>query len=130
MSHQPMIETHLNEGVHVLFLAKPGDHKYMFEWLEAYPRLPCLEFKDEKGRTHSYRWQNNVPLHGDKDAIAVNFFEYTMKNESGKKIFRGSWVTDIEMSKQNVEQMTRAGRCRWKIENECFNTLKNQGYHI
>ena len=22
------------------------------------------------------------------------------------------------------------GRCRWKIENETFNTLKNQGYHI
>src|SRR5262249_1558832 len=24
----------------------------------------------------------------------------------------------------------RAGRCRWKIENEAFNTLKNQGYHF
>ncbi|MCP4990175.1 MAG: hypothetical protein GY928_30290 [Colwellia sp.] len=26
--------------------------------------------------------------------------------------------------------MSQAGRCRWKIENECFNTLKNQGYHL
>jgi len=26
--------------------------------------------------------------------------------------------------------MVKAGRCRWKIENEGFNTLKNQGYHI
>jgi selenocysteine lyase/cysteine desulfurase len=24
----------------------------------------------------------------------------------------------------------RAGRSRWKIENETFNTLKNQGYHF
>jgi len=24
----------------------------------------------------------------------------------------------------------RAGRARWKIENETFNTLKNQGYHL
>jgi hypothetical protein len=24
----------------------------------------------------------------------------------------------------------RAGRGRWKIENETFNTLKNQGYHF
>jgi hypothetical protein len=24
----------------------------------------------------------------------------------------------------------RAGRARWKIENETFNTLKNQGYHF
>ena len=26
--------------------------------------------------------------------------------------------------------MVKAGRSRWKIENECFNTLKNQGYCI
>ena len=24
----------------------------------------------------------------------------------------------------------RAGRTRWKVENETFNTLKNQGYHL
>jgi len=26
-------------------------------------------------------------------------------------------------------QLMRAGRARWKIENETFNTLKTQGYH-
>ena len=26
--------------------------------------------------------------------------------------------------------MMRAARARWKIENETFNTLKNQGYHF
>lgn len=25
---------------------------------------------------------------------------------------------------------TGGGLCRWKIENECFNTPKNQGYHL
>jgi len=30
----------------------------------------------------------------------------------------------------NVEELVEAGRCRWKIENETFNTLKNQGYQI
>ncbi len=24
----------------------------------------------------------------------------------------------------------RTGRCRWKVENETFNTLKNQGYNL
>jgi len=24
----------------------------------------------------------------------------------------------------------RGGRARWKVENETFNTLKNQGYHL
>jgi len=130
MSHQPMIETYLKEGAHVLFVAKPGDHKYLFEWLDTYTELPSLECTDKKNYSHHYRWQNKVPLHGDKEAIEVNFFEYSMKNANGKIVYKNSWVTDIKISQQNVEQMTKAGRCRWKIENECFNTLKNQGYHI
>ena len=30
----------------------------------------------------------------------------------------------------NVYEVMRAGRARWKIENETFNTLKNQGYNF
>jgi len=41
-----------------------------------------------------------------------------------------SWVTDIPVSEENIRELVRGGRCRWKIENETFNTLKNQGYHI
>lgn len=130
MSHQPMIDTTKAQGMHYLFVAKPGDHKYMFEWLDGYPELPSLEVVDEKGRKHRYSWQNDIPLHGDANAINVNFFEYQLENAAGKVTYKNSWVTDIEMTVGNVQDMTRAGRCRWKIENECFNTLKNQGYHI
>ena len=31
------------------------------------------------------------------------------------------------MSRETVEPVMRGGRARWKIENETFNTLKNQG---
>jgi hypothetical protein len=34
------------------------------------------------------------------------------------------------VTKSNVVELVKAGRARWKIENECFNTLKNQGYYI
>jgi hypothetical protein len=34
------------------------------------------------------------------------------------------------VSKRNVYRLMRGGRARWKIENETFNTLKNQGYHF
>jgi len=44
--------------------------------------------------------------------------------------YRNSWVTDFQISEHNIVQRVQAGRCRWKIENECFNTLKNQGYSI
>lgn len=130
MSHQPMIENTVDNGMHYLFVAKPGDHKYMTEWLNAYNSLPTTEYIDDKGRTHIYSWQNNVPLHGGSEAIDVNWFQYQLKNQQGKITYTNSWVTDIEITESNVEHMTKAGRCRWKIENECFNTLKNQGYHL
>ncbi len=38
------------------------------------------------------------------------------------------WVTDLLITKSNVYRIMRAGRARWKVENETFNTLKNQGY--
>jgi hypothetical protein len=34
------------------------------------------------------------------------------------------------VSRQNIVELVKAGRARWKIENETFNTLKNQGYHL
>jgi len=42
----------------------------------------------------------------------------------------GSWVTDFRLEEQNVYQIMRGGRARWKIENETFNTLKNQDYQF
>jgi len=39
-------------------------------------------------------------------------------------------VTDIVIDENNVIQLVKGGRARWKVENEGFNTLKNQGYHI
>ena len=64
----------------------------------------------------------------------TNFFRYTilMIDEKGneKIIFRNSWISDLDLSEKLIRHFVRGGRCRWKIENECFNTLKNQGYYI
>lgn len=130
MSHQPMIEVTRGNGMHYLFVAKPGDHKNMTEWLNANNSLSTTEYIDDKGGTHIYTWQNNVPLHGGEKAIEVNWFQYQLKNKQGKITYTNSWVSDIEITANNVEHMTKAGRCRWKIEKECFNTLKNQGYNL
>ena len=41
-----------------------------------------------------------------------------------------TWVTDILLAPSTVRSVMKGGRARWKIENETFNTLKNQGYHF
>jgi len=39
-------------------------------------------------------------------------------------------MTDFTVTSENVYQLMRGDRARCKIENETFNTLKNQGYHF
>ena len=39
-------------------------------------------------------------------------------------------MTDLNVTTETVYSIMRGGRARWRIENETFNTLKNQGYHL
>jgi hypothetical protein len=121
--------------MHYILVAKPKDHKSLMEWLDAYDEAEWgqLEHIDDKGKKHVYEWMNDVPLNGREDTIKVNYFRYRIESdEKGKKktTYKNSWVTDINIVKGNVKKLVKAGRAKWKIENECFNTLKNQGYHI
>ena len=66
-----------------------------------------------------------------KDSIQVNFFEYELFNpEADKVTYRNTWITDFIVSPDNIKKLVEGGRARWSIENEGFNTLKNNGYHI
>ena len=133
-SKQPIIEDILAQRMHYLFVAKPDDHKYMMEWIDAYDDLGRVEFEDEASRHHVYEWINNVPLNGKEDPIQVNFLRcFVMKaDKSGKQkiVYRNSWVTDIDVTPENIKTLVRAGRCRWKSENELFNVMKNHGYYM
>ncbi len=133
-SKQPFITEVNLAGYNCILVAKPGDHKYMMEWVDAYDSIPNKRVVDSKGRIHQYEWIEGVPLNGREDAIDVNFFLYKIisidKNGKEKINFKGSWVTDLPLNEENIELMVKGARSRWKIENECFNTLKNQGYQI
>ncbi|GAB6161167.1 hypothetical protein JCM12298_03260 [Desulfothermus naphthae] len=114
-----------------ILVAKLKDHKLLIEWVSKQKRMgnvPRVEYKDKKGRKHVYEWINDVQLNGF-DTTLVNYFEYKIIGEE-KINYRNSWITDISLSRDNIEHLVRGGRSRWKIENETFNTLKNQGYHL
>jgi hypothetical protein len=131
-SKQPFIDALKKARLAFILVAKPTDHKILFEWvdeLDALADVGHMKLVDDKGRHHLYRWVNKVPLNGTRDADDVSFFEYWLK-VGGKATYHNSWVTDTTVDNNNVVEMVKAGRARWKIENETFNTLKNQGYHI
>jgi len=131
-SKQPMIEAIASHDMHYVFTAKPDDHKMLMEWvngLRLLNEVVHMEYVDRRGRTHVYEWASAVPLNGSKNSPLVNFFEYWLKD--GQRVgYHNSWVTDLPLDDECIEEMVRIGRSRWMIENEVFNTVKNHGYHI
>jgi hypothetical protein len=77
---------------------------------------------------HRFRFVNQVPLNALNAELLVNFSEYwEISGDHGQHF---CWVTDLRVTKRTVYPLMRGGRARWKIENETFNTLKNQGYNF
>lgn len=129
-SNAPHIQDIQQRGWHYILGAKEGDHKFLWKYVaEEQAKGQVVEFEIVEGNvTHRFRYLNQVPLNESHQDVVVNFLEYW---EIGpKKTQHFSWVTDFTISQDNAYQLMRGGRARWKIENETFNTLKNQGYNF
>jgi hypothetical protein len=107
---------------------KPGDHKYLFEWISDLTPKKHQQV-DVDGTIHEFSYYEDVPLNDANHDYRVNVIEYTEIKKSGGQR-RWSWVTKLKVTDDNVYKIMRAARARWRIENETFNTLKNQGYHF
>lgn len=134
-SKQPFINELKRHRMSYLLVAKPADHKVLYEFVDQLremeaEELETLTIKDHKGYTHQYEWAAKVPLNGHEKSDDVQYLEYTMIRKDGKATYHNVWVTDLEIDEHNVAELVQVGRARWKIENETFNTLKNQGYHL
>jgi hypothetical protein len=131
-SNAPHIETLQDHDLHYILGVKGGDHAYLFHQVQAAEhagRVSYYERHDRAARVvHRFRFVNQVPLNASNADVRVNFIEYWEIGQT--KVQHFSWVTDFRVSKRNVYHLMRGGRARWKIENETFNTLKNQGYHF
>ncbi len=71
---------------------------------------------------------HDVPLNASNVDVRVNVI--ASWELGATKVQHFSWITDLRVNKRNVSTLMRGGRARWKIENETFNTLKNQGYNF
>jgi len=106
---------------------KPDDHEYLFDWIK-YAKV-AEKVTMINNIKHTFHYVNDVPLNDKHDYYKVNFIEYWEEKPSGEKQ-HFSWITSFKITNENVFDLMRAARARWKIENETFNTLKNQGYNF
>jgi len=78
---------------------------------------------------HWFRFVNDVSLNKSEPVESVNVLDFVETDKKGKR-HTWSWVTDIHLSEKTIESLMKGGRCRWHIENQTFNTLKQQDYHL
>jgi hypothetical protein len=132
-SCQPLAEAVLETGADFLFVCKKDGHKTLYEYVEGArldERTVVERRPGKRSLTYRYRWIEAVPLRDGKDALPVNWLGVTITNETGKTTYDGAFVTSLSLTTDNVVEVAACARARWKIENESFNVLKNNGYNL
>jgi hypothetical protein len=72
-----------------------------------------------------------VPLNESNPDVLVDFLDLTEPaSQDAERCFTFILEPLLGLCRQQAELWMWGGRARWKIENETFNTLKNQGYHF
>jgi hypothetical protein len=134
-SNAPHIADLEEHSLHYILGVKEGDHKFLFQHLDqAVESGEAIEMaladKDNAAITHCFRIVYDAPLNKSNQDRRVTFVEYWENNAKTGRTQHFSWITDLAITEANMCQFMRGARARWKIENETFNTLKNQGYHF
>ena len=134
-SNAPHIEDLIKYNCSFILGAKQGDHKYLFQFVDqAVENGEAIEFANDEERNpdiyHCFRIVYNAPLNKSNQHHLVTFIEYWQYNVDKGIEQHFSWITDLDITEENVYLFMRGARARWKIENEGFNTLKNQGYNF
>jgi hypothetical protein len=140
-SNAPHIRDLQAHNLHFIIGAKESDHAFLYRKVfeeEQVGRSMNITIDDpvDPKKRHNFFFVNGVSLNESNQDVVVNFLEYweisvdDQGNEIRDEEKHFGWITDLEITEANVYEIMRAGRARWKIENETFNTLKNQGYHL
>ena len=134
---QPICTLFLESGFNFILVCKPDSHVALYEQVEFLTKLGTVEqlnmrhWNGKYRESHQYRWANAVPLRRGEDALSVNWCEITITREdTGKRIYHNTFITNHELNRSNVVPIVRDGRARWKSENETNNVLKTKGYHL
>ena len=83
-----------------------------------------------KRLTYRFRWFEGAPLRDGQDAVLVNWIGVSITDAKGHVTYSSAFVTSLPVTRDTVAEIVACARARWKIENESFNVLKCNGYHL
>ncbi len=115
-------------------VGKPGSRKHLHEVPESRRGSGAVRStgwlprrgKGKRSERHRFRRTAAVLLRKGRDALQGTWIEYAVERD-GKRTCASSFSTGLAVTADNAEPIARAGRARWKIENEGFNCLARHG---
>lgn len=135
--HQPTCELLRDCHFNFILVCLPESHETLYHEIDLLASHGLLETLSERvwnGRFYErrdYRFTNHVPLRAAPDALAVSWCDVSIwQTQTGEQLYHNSFATNFHLTAENVAEVVRSGRARWKTENENHNTLKNRGYHL
>jgi hypothetical protein len=110
--------------------AKDKGNKHLFNQFDALNEGGQIRWRKYTNKEGTFRfgYANDLELNASNPEVKTNFLYCRFKPRKGEEIVF-SWVTNITLDAESVVAVMRMGRSRWKVENEVFNTLKNQEYN-
>lgn len=126
---EPMMKLCRENHWQYIFTQKDSRQKLLdesFKWIKEGSDATKTENLCKENGTSFYA--NHVEEVAGK-AEVMNVYEYCYIDEKKEEV-RFQWISSIELTNKNLEEMILAGRGRWKIENEGFNNQKNGLYRI
>ena len=85
----------------------------------------------EKQTSCKVWWAENLIHSGTHQDLKVNYVHFEQTDtKTGKTLYSNTCITDLPLREPQMPELVATARSRWKVENETFNTLKNQGYNL
>lgn len=129
---EPVMKICRENGWAYIFTQKEGNAKTLdeiYEWIRQGDGATVVTDIGKENGTGEFI--NHVEETAGKTEIAnIYRYEFQTKEKGEKTSTHLSWITNLELTEKNLEEMIVAGRGRWKIENEGFNNQKHGIYDI
>ena len=110
---------------------KEGSHQHLLAEFDRRKEAGRVKWKKlrRKDGTYETGYTTDLEINASNRGVKTNLVWLNYRPKKGEPV-SFSWMTNLEVTAATVMAITRIGRSRWKIENEVFNSLKNQQYNF
>ena len=113
---QKVIQTCTDNGWDYIIRYKEGCAPSIAQEYQALPEKEKISAEIE--------YQNQI-MFQNTDVNLIYYTEKKVQADGKEKITKFAWITNITITKGNAKKIVKAGRDRWKIENQGFNRQKH-----